>query len=140
MNSRKHDSDPIALLNTDDVELLPHLASEVIERDSLVERIRKMLICNNGRTSPHMQEVSKGVQLSRIGDYLSSNLPVQPVILEPSAVSCIAQFRLPSNPAYGSGDRTSITSSSAAESYKFGLLTYPSSEITSISDSISPYL
>jgi hypothetical protein len=140
VDSRKHDSGLIALLRSEYVALLPHLASEPIGEDSLVERIRKLLIRNNRQTSPHMQEVSKVVQPSRIDDYLSSDLPVQLVTLEPSEVSYVAQFRLPSNPVHGDGDRMSTASSSATASYKYGLLTYPCSEITGISDFISPYL
>ena len=139
VNSRRHDSDLVARLNADYHELLLHLPSDPIEEDSLVEQIRKLLIRNNRQTS-HIQEVSKAVQLSRIDDYLSSDLPFQLITLEPSAVSYVAQFRLPSNPAHGDGDCTSTASSSAAVSSKYGLLTYPRSEITGISDFISPYL
>lgn len=138
MNSGTHDSRLIALLESDCVDLLPHLASEPNEEDSLADRIRKMLACNQRQNFPHTQDTSEAVQVSRIEEYFLSDLPIHFATFQPSAVSYVAQFGLPSRAtelAHGDGDGTSTSNVSASVSRKYGM-TYSVSEITGISDSI----
>lgn len=140
MDSGAHDSRLIALLKSDYIVLLPCLAFEPKDEDPLVERIRKLLIRNQRQDSPHRQDTSKAVRLSRVEEYLLSDLPKQFVTLKPSAFSYVAQFGLSStatDSVHGGGDRTSTVSASASAStgHRYGK-TYSISEVTGISDSI----
>ena len=140
MNSGTHDSRLIALLESDYVDLLPHLAPEPNEEDSLPERIRKMLARNQRQNSPRIQDTSETVQVSRIEEYFLSDLPIHFATFEPSAASYFAHVGVPSRAtklAHGDGDRTSTASASASASVsrKYGM-TYSVSEVTGISDSI----
>jgi hypothetical protein len=138
MKSGTHDGRFNKFLERDYVELLPYLASESNEEDSLARKIREALNCIQRQVSSHLRSTSGTVQASRLEEYFSSDLPINLATPEPSAITHVGQFGFSStatDPVQGDLDLTSTESLSASISYKYGL-TYSLSEITGISDSI----
>jgi hypothetical protein len=78
MNAGTHDSQLIALLKRDYLDLLPHLAFEPYEECLLAERIKKMFIHDEQCST---QETLMAARLLRIDEYLLFDLPIHFAIL-----------------------------------------------------------
>jgi hypothetical protein len=102
------------LLKSDYIELLPHLAPEANEEDSVAKRIGKLLAQIQRQNSSLIREASNAIQ-SRIDGYFDSDWPIQLATPAPSALSYVARFGLPSmdsEPTLEDGDRISTASAS----------------------------
>lgn len=113
----------IALLKSDYFRLRPHLTSE---EGTAATKIKHLLT-----------RALMAVQLSRVDEYLLSDLPLNLATLEPGAVPYFAPSPIVNNSALDDGNPTSTTSMSESSSHPYGLLTYPHSisGVTGVSDS-----
>jgi uncharacterized protein len=135
-NSGTYDRRLIARLKRDFTNLLPRLAAEPND-PTLVEKIRKSLT-RVERQPSLMQTTLNPAHLSRIENYLVSDLPPDFITFEPQPDPHVAQLGLSSRITNSvDGDEDSIsTAASTSVSHKHGLLTYPESVATGISYSI----
>ena len=126
MSSGTQDSELVAVLENDYVELVEHLPAHTHGEKSLIERLRGMLAECRSQNLPQVQELSAAIPDSRIEDYLlSDDCPIQLSALRPSIASHVTQFGLRFNVTETlprSRDHTSTESVSVSgSSNKYGV-------------------
>jgi hypothetical protein len=138
INSGTHNRQLTALLGRSYNNLRPHLTDVLDEGISLAEKLRRMITQIQLQNFLYPQDSSKAVQLSRIDEYFSSDLPVLFSTLQTSDDWDDGQLVLssiPNNRAHANSDGilTSSRSWSSNEEHRCGV-TYPSSGITELLD------
>lgn len=129
--SGPHNSQLISSLKCDCFDVLLYFGSKSDESEVL-ERINKAL-ARLRRNYPVIKDKSEDGQLSRVEEYLLSDLPI---VLNEDCEPVLLETGPPTHEIEKGTIRTSTASKSTSLSHKYGLLTYPESDATGISNSV----